>query len=109
VALILLRLCLAISLICAVFLRTEPPVSTLVSIIASGIAVAVLAGAMLPLCCFAAVALQVLLVRFTGWPVLIPVAINVLHAIALACLGAGAYSVDAVRYGRRLMILPRER
>jgi uncharacterized membrane protein YphA (DoxX/SURF4 family) len=33
-------------------------------------------------------------------------AIMLLNALALAMLGPGAYSIDAYRYGRRLVVLP---
>jgi uncharacterized membrane protein YphA (DoxX/SURF4 family) len=74
-----------------------------------GIALAVLAGVMLPFCCIFAVGLQLLLARLTGWPSPFDVACDAVQAIALACLGAGAYSVDAILYGRRVVVLPKDR
>jgi hypothetical protein len=104
VALILLRLCTTLALVCDVFLRHAPPFSPLLYVLAGAVALAVLVGVMLPLSCAAAIVLQLFV---ASWPLTAPVVISVLHAIALACLGAGAYSVDAIFYGRRVIILPK--
>jgi hypothetical protein len=35
-------------------------------------------------------------------------AIAILNALALALIGPGAYSIDARRFGRRIVVLPPE-
>jgi hypothetical protein len=75
-------------------------------VLVATLALALTAGAMLPPVCAASAVTQILL---GGWPLSTSVAISVVHAVALACLGAGAYSVDAIRYGRRMVILPKSR
>ena len=103
-ALILLRLCAATSLVCQILSRHATPLSPLLYIAVGILSFTLLAGAMLPLVCVATAVLQVSLGE---WPPSAAVAISVIHALALAFLGAGAYSVDAMRYGRRVVILPK--
>jgi hypothetical protein len=43
-----------------------------------------------------------------GMPILGFVALSILNPLALALLGPGAYSFDAVRFGRRVVELPSE-
>ena len=105
-ALILLRLCAATALVCQIFLRHPSSLSSLLYVLVASLALALTAGAMLPLVCVATAVTQILI---GGWPPSIPVIVSVVHALALACLGAGAYSVDAIRYGRRVVILPKNR
>jgi hypothetical protein len=105
VALILLRLCAAAALMCQVFLGHPVPVSPPLYILAGFLALALVTGAMLPLVCGVAAVVQVLV---GGWPPPASVVISVIHAVALAGLGAGAYSVDAIRYGRRVVIFPKK-
>ncbi|WP_157477359.1 hypothetical protein [Granulicella tundricola] len=81
------------------------PVSPGLWVVGGVLGLGVLAGAMLPLCCIAVLGLQLLLARITGWPGLMPVLVDMLQALALAFLGAGAFSVDALLYGRRVVIL----
>ena len=104
VALILLRLCLTLALVCNVFFRHGASLSPLLYVLAGITSLAVLTGAMLPFGCAAAIALQLFV---AGWPPAMPLIISVFQAIALACLGAGAYSIDAFLYGRRVVILPK--
>ena len=63
---------------------------------------ALCAGFLTPLAALLAVGLQLLgLSAFTSNPVWLGVAI--LNALALAMMGPGAYSLDALRFGRRRM------
>ena len=104
VALILLRLCTALALVYAVFLRHGDLLSPLLYVPAGIVVLAVLLGVMLPLSCAAVIVLQLMV---ADWPPAAVVVISVVQAVALGCLGAGAYSVDAILYGRRVIILPK--
>ena len=103
-ALILLRLCAATGLVCQILLRHTAPIPSPLYILAGLLALALTAGAMLPVASAATAVMEILI---GGWPPPISVIISVVHALALACLGAGAYSVDAIQYGRRVVILPK--
>jgi hypothetical protein len=104
----ILRMCVAGTLLCAALLPHNASVPAILTSLAVCIAIGIVAGAMLTPCCIAAVGLQLILARVTGWTSLLPTVLNMLHAIALACLGAGAYSVDALLYGRRILVLPKD-
>jgi hypothetical protein len=108
-ALVLLRLSLAASLIGAAFLRSGAHVPFPVLALVGVIALAVLLGVMLPLCCAVAVGSQLILAQLSGWPSPMAVVIETAQTAALGCLGAGAYSVDAILYGRRVVVLPKDR
>ena len=104
-ALILLRLCAATALVCPMFSPHPSPPPLTLYVLSGVLALALTAGAIVPVCCVATAALQLLV---GGWPSSADVVVSVVHAIALACLGAGAYSLDAIRYGRRVVIVPRD-
>ena len=70
------------------------------------LAIAVIVGFVTPIVAFMTMAVQLggpwdLGVSSTGF-----VTISILDALALMLLGAGAYSLDALRFGRRVVDLP---
>ena len=70
------------------------------------LAIAVIVGFVTPIVAFMAMAVQLggpwgLGVSSTGF-----VTISILNALALMLLGPGAYSLDALRFGRRVVDLP---
>jgi len=68
---------------------------------------ALCAGFLTPVAALLAVTLQLL--RF-GWSnaSLVCVSVTILNTLALAILGPGAYSVDALLFGRRLLLTNRD-
>jgi uncharacterized membrane protein YphA (DoxX/SURF4 family) len=70
------------------------------------LAIALIVGIITPIAAFMAMAIQLggpwgLGVLSTGF-----VTISILNALALMLLGPGAYSLDALRFGRRVVDLP---
>ena len=104
-ALLLLRLCNA--LLCAVALKYLPDVPTWLVVVVLVVATFQIVGLLTPftaiVCAIAATAAGVRLGGALGSVV----ALHALSAIALATLGAGAYSVDARLFGRRVISLDR--
>jgi hypothetical protein len=54
----------------------------------------------------ALLALTVRVVGPAGWGDEVATCMAILSALALALLGPGAYSIDAYRFGRRVVVLP---
>ena len=80
--------------------------STWAMIAAAVPSLAISVGYLTPVAAFAALMLHALLqLRFGNSDVLM-ISVLALDAIALALLGPGAYSVDAARFGRRVVVLP---
>lgn len=68
---------------------------------------ALCAGFLTPVAALLAVALQLL--RFTSSNAsLVCLSVIILNTLALAILGPGAYSVDALLFGRRLLLTNRD-
>lgn len=73
----------------------------------AALAISVLAGAGTPLVAFIIGALE-LVAWLTGLEPAVPGVVGFTNALALACLGPGRWSVDAVLFGRRTVHLPAE-
>lgn len=69
------------------------------------LALALCAGFLTPIVALLAVAVQ--LMRIGGvFHYAAPCLVTILVTLALAMLGPGAYSIDARRFGRRILVLP---
>ena len=78
--------------------------SVLIAILALSLAVS--AGYMTPIIAVACVLFHsIIWFRLSGADAMLTL-IVLLDSLALALLGPGAYSVDAYRYGRRVVVLP---
>ena len=105
-ALVILRSCVALQLILASpFIAPIP--SNLRTVIISLVALALTVGAFTPAACLGSVLLQFSTVqdqsRHAGWSYLVLLALPVVVLL----LGPGAYSLDAKRYGRRVISGPK--
>src|SRR4051812_30693939 len=104
-ALLLLRASVAIALLIESFSHRQHlhgwihATAVLLSLVLS-------AGYMTPLVALSAIALHGLIWSDQGAGNIAVVTIICLDAIALTLLGPGAYSIDAYRFGRRVVVLP---
>ena len=73
----------------------------------TGLAVAVAIGILTPLLCVLAIGVQLAVAVGPSDPAIHDTCAAVLVAAALAALGPGAYSFDARRFGRRIVVAPR--
>jgi hypothetical protein len=109
IALLLLRLCVAALLFIDQAGRLSWPAPVGLAIAGVLAAAAVAVGFLTPIfalvCGLLALLISTSLAQFAV-PLLI---FNVLLAIAAALLGPGAYSIDALMFGRRVVVLPPER
>lgn len=107
VALLILRVCLAVSLVGV----TQSPIRTSgeswLVVVACVVAVALCVGVLTPLCCLLSVALQIHAAWTVNGAPPIPFIVGIAQTAAFAFLGAGAYSVDARLYGRRVVNIPK--
>jgi hypothetical protein len=104
-ALLLLRVSVASSVLAAVFAR-EQDLAAWLLLAASLLAILLVTGIVTPLVAVIAVVAQLSsLPGLTGWLAFF-IGTSVLNALALALLGPGAYSIDASRFGRRVVNLP---
>ena len=104
-ALLLLRVSVALTVLIPGYVRAEELAPWLLA--ASWLlAVLLVLGLLTPV--LAVIALIVQLVSLPGLTGLVAgvVGVSTLNALALALLGPGAYSIDAVRFGRRVVDLP---
>jgi hypothetical protein len=105
IALLILRVSVALT----VLLHGYPRREVLAAWVLAGfllLTMALVAGALTPI--FALLAMGVHFIGPLGVGVLNAgfVTISILNALALALLGPGAYSFDAIRFGRRVVELP---
>jgi putative oxidoreductase len=104
-ALLLLRLSVASAVLAAVYAREQDLAAWL--LVASGLlAILLVAGIVTPLIAIIAVVAQLLSLPGLTGSLAIFIGTSVLNALALALLGPGAYSIDASRFGRRVVKLP---
>jgi putative oxidoreductase len=104
-ALLLLRLSVASSMLVAIHAR-EPDLAVWLLLAASLLAILLVAGIVTPLTAILAVVAQLWSIPGLTGSLAIFIGTSVLNALALALLGPGAYSIDALRFGRRVVNLP---
>jgi putative oxidoreductase len=104
IALLLLRVSVALTVLLEGYMRQE---GLPVWLVAASLLLAILliAGFVTPILAILAMVVQLAGAFQGSWPTRILVAILSLNALALALLGPGAYSVDALRFGRRVVDL----
>jgi len=102
-ALLLLRVSLASSVLLSA--GGEPHREAWILALAFALGTALCVGFLTPIA--ALLTIPVYLVETAG-PSIVPAAVltPVLQAVALSLLGPGSYSIDAYRYGRRVVVLP---
>ena len=86
------------------FLRLE--ISGVVQAVAVLTSIAIGAGYLTPIAAIVALATHVVIWFALDSVSLAAATVVTLDALALALLGPGAYSIDAYRFGRRLVVLP---
>jgi hypothetical protein len=105
IALLLLRISVAFPVLIHCYARHEA-MAIMVLAIFLVLAITLIVGFVTPIVAFMAMAIQLagpwgMGVSSTGF-----VTISILNALALMLLGPGAYSLDALRFGRRVVDLP---
>ena len=108
VALVLLRLALATVLVTRVWLCPAPGATVLMAL--SAVAALLIAiGLFTPIASGSAALVSLGSIQFSNEPAMSALTVAILVAVAL--LGAGAYSVDARLYGRRRLVIssPRDK
>lgn len=106
-ALLLLRISVALTLLLHGYTRREELAAVALASVLL-LAIALVVGFLTPIVALLAMAVQFVGPWRGGMPILGFVALSILNALALALLGPGAYSFDAVRFGRRVVELPPE-
>ncbi|HEY5756751.1 MAG TPA: hypothetical protein VIU34_13060 [Steroidobacter sp.] len=105
IALLLLRASVVITLLADCLAHRAAP-SIWIQAGSIPIAVALSLGFLTPIAATATLIVHILiwlLIDFSPWSIVI---VATLDAVALALLGPGAYSIDAYRFGRRVLVLP---
>lgn len=106
VGLLLLRVAVAARAVtCAVAAHGQLPGCATVSLFALALVVGV--GILTPVASVLVIIVQLAVARRLGLPDAYDAFVSVLVATALAALGPGAYSVDARRFGRRIVLVAR--
>lgn len=109
IALLLLRLCVAVMLFIDTAGRVLWPASIWLAIVSFVAAVAVAAGFLTPILALICGALKVYALIGTAQGIAPLIVLALLLSIAVAMLGPGAYSLDAKMFGRRVVLLPPQR
>lgn len=104
IALLLLRVSVALTVLLQGYMRQEDLPGWLVAA-SLLLAILLIAGFVTPILAVLTMVVQLAGVFQGSWPSRVLVAILSLNALALALLGPGAYSVDALRFGRRVVDL----
>jgi len=105
IALLLLRVSVAIPVLIHCYLRRDA-MAVMVLAVLLLLAIAVIVGFVTPIVAFMTMAFQVGGSWNLGVSNMAFVTISILNALALMLLGPGAYSLDALRFGRRIVDLP---
>jgi putative oxidoreductase len=105
IALVLLRVSVALTVLHHVYLRQEVlPAWFLATLLL--LAAMLVVGFLTPIVALLAMAVQLIGPAGLTLPNVVVVTASTLNALALALLGPGAYSLDALRFGRRVVDLP---
>jgi uncharacterized membrane protein YphA (DoxX/SURF4 family) len=104
-ALLLLRVSVALTVLVCVYTREQDAAAWLLA--AAWVpALLLVVGFLTPFVAVIAVAAELLSLSSLTGPLASFIGVSALNALALALLGPGAYSVDASRFGRRVVDLP---
>jgi hypothetical protein len=106
IALLLLRLSVAIMLFIDPAGRVLWPASIWLAVVSLVAAVAVTAGFLTPILALICGALKVYALIGTAHGIAPLIVLALLLSFAVAMLGPGAYSLDAILFGRRVVMLP---
>jgi hypothetical protein len=104
-ALLLLRVSVALTLLVSLYIREQELAAGLLAV-AWLLAILLVVGFLTPFVSVIAVAAQLLSLSGLTGPLEGVIGVSALNAVALALLGPGAYSIDASRFGRRVVDLP---
>lgn len=105
VALVFLRLTVGLALLLALHAAPQGLSGWTYGVVVV-VSVTLCAGWLTPLAAFVALASHAVLWARSGVDDVGFIAITSLDALALALLGPGAYSIDAYRFGRRVVVVP---
>lgn len=105
--LILLRLC-ATAMVVGYALCVGGKVPSWVTLVLWPVAGFLVAGLMTPFACAAALVLQITVAWVTGFRVFPCCVLGVLLLVVVLLLGPGAYSLDALGFGRRKVTVSRD-
>jgi hypothetical protein len=105
IALVFLRVSVALTVLLHGYARYEElPAWLLLALLL--LAILVVVGFLTPILALLALTVQFIAPLGPAVPGAGAVAVSVFNALALALLGPGAYSLDAIRFGRRVVDLP---
>jgi hypothetical protein len=104
-ALLLLRASVGIALISECFLHGSS-LSLWIQAVNVAFSLLIFIGFLTPVAAAVTLAIHMLIWSFVGLSHLSIVSVISLDAVALSLLGPGAYSLDAYRFGRRVVVLP---
>jgi uncharacterized membrane protein YphA (DoxX/SURF4 family) len=105
IALVLLRVSVALTVLHHVYVRQETLPAWLLATLLL-LAAMLVVGFLTPILALLALAVQLITAPGLALPNGVVVTASILNALALALLGPGAYSLDALRFGRRVVDLP---
>ena len=101
--LLLLRICAVTTLLLRALAASDAPGQQICcGVFAAGL----LVGSWTPIWGVLSLGLLVGLAHAQVWPSSLQFWSDMVEIAAIVCLGPGAYSVDALRFGRRLVVLP---
>jgi hypothetical protein len=104
IALVFLRMSVALTVLLHAYAHSEGPPAWLLAALLL-LAMLLVAGLLTPIVALLSIAVHCMLALDMTLLTAGPVAILILDALALALLGPGAYSLDALRFGRRVVEL----